>query len=304
MTDFWSIYIIAIVLLNLVGCAGLLLWNRRMSPEEAARETTGHTFDGIVENNTPLPRWWLWLFVITICFAVICLALYSGLSKYPGILGWTSAQQWQQEVDFVERQTAPLFYQYASVPVEELVANPDYREALGVGSRLFANNCAVCHGSDARGARGFPNLTDNAWLYGNSVEAVTTSITKGRQGMMPPMGAAVGGSDDAIRDMALYVSSVSRPDMANDANNAAAIERAKPRFAVCAACHGAEAKGNPMIGAPNLTDGDWLYGGSLVDIETTIREGRHVVMPAHESLLDEQKIHVLVAYVLSLSANQ
>lgn len=304
MTDFWSVYIIAIVLLNLIGCAALLMWNRRMSPEEAARETTGHSFDGIVENNTPLPRWWLWLFVLTLVFAVIYLALYPGLGKYPGMLGWSSAQQWQQEVDFVNRQTAPLFDQYSSVPVEELVANPEYREALEVGSRLFANNCAVCHGSDARGARGFPNLTDSAWLYGGSVEAVTASITKGRQGMMPPMGAAVGGSDEAIRDMALYVSSLSRPEIASDANKAAAIERAAPRFAVCAGCHGAEAQGNPMLGAPNLTDSDWLYGGSLTDIETTIRNGRHGVMPAQESLLDEQKIHVLVAYVLSLSVKQ
>ncbi len=304
MSDFWSLYIIAIVVLNLVGCAALLLWNLRMSPEEAARETTGHSFDGIIEKNTPLPRWWLWLFVITLVFSVIYLVLYPGLGKYPGTLGWTSDNQWQQEVEFVERQTAPLFEQYVSVPVQELVANPEYREALDVGSRLYANNCAVCHGSDARGARGFPNLTDDAWLYGNSVEAVTVSIAKGRQGMMPPMAAAIGGSDEAVRDMAVYVSSLSRPDMANDPNKAAAIERAAPRFAVCGGCHGPAGTGNQMLGAPNLTDADWLYGGSLTDIEQAIRNGRQGVMPAHESLLDEQKIHVLVAYVLSLSANQ
>jgi len=304
MSDFWSLYIIAIVVLNLAGCAALLLWNRRMSPEEAARETTGHDFDGIIEKNTPLPRWWLWLFVITLVFSVIYLALYPGMGKYPGLLGWTSAGQWQDEVEFVERQTAPLFDQYAAVPVEALVANPEYREALGVGARLFANNCAVCHGSDARGARGFPNLTDQAWLYGGSVDAVRTSIVKGRQGMMPPMAAAVGGTDEAVRDMAMYVSSLSRPGVASDPTKAAAIERAAPRFAVCAACHGADGTGNTMLGAPNLTDDAWLYGGTLSDIEYTIRNGRHGVMPAHESLLDEQKIHVLTAYVLSLSAGQ
>ena len=301
MSDFWSWYIIIIVVLNLAGCAGLLLWNRYISPEEAARETTGHTFDGIVERNSPLPRWWLWLFVITLVFSVIYLVLYPGMGKFPGTLGWTSDKQWQEEVDFVARQTDPIFEQFAAVDINELASNPAYREALEVGSRLFANNCAVCHGSDARGAKGFPNLADNAWLYGNSADAVVASIANGRNGMMPPMGAAVGGTDESIRDMAVYVMSLGKPELKNDPAKAQAVERAAPRFAMCAACHGADGTGNTMLGAPNLTDDAWLYGASLADIEQSIRNGRQGVMPAHKDLLSEEKIHVLAAYVISLS---
>ena len=303
MSDFWSYYIIAIVVLNLVGCAALLFYNRKMSPEEAARDTTGHDFDGIVEKNTPLPRWWLWLFIITLVFSVIYLALYPGMGKYPGMLGWTSAGQWKEEVDYAKRQSAPLFEQYAAVSIDDLVSNPEYSEALEVGSRLFANNCAVCHGSDARGGRGFPNLTDNVWLYGGDADTVVASITNGRKGMMPPMRAAIGNTDQAVRDMATYVASLSRPEMKQDPQKAAAIERAAPKFAMCAACHGPEGKGNPVIGSANLTDNDWLYGGSLKDIEYTINNGRNGVMPAHKDLLDAEKIHVLAAYVLSLSRN-
>lgn len=301
MSDFWSYYIIVIVLLNLVGCAGLLLWNRNMSAEEAQRETTGHNFDGIEERNTPLPRWWLWLFVMTLIFSVIYLLLYPGLGKFPGTIGWTSAGQWEEEVAMVEKQAQPIFEQYAAVEIDELISNPQYHKALEVGAQLFANHCAVCHGSDGRGAKGFPNLTDNAWLYGDSIDAVKASISNGRQGMMPPMAAAIGNTDEAVRDMALYVSSLSRPSIINDPPKAAAIERAAPRFAICAACHGAEGQGNPMLGAPNLTDTAWLYGGSLPDIEATIWNGRQGVMPAHKDLLASEKIHVITAYVLSLS---
>jgi cytochrome c oxidase cbb3-type subunit 3 len=223
------------------------------------------------------------------------------MGKFPGTLGWTSDKQWQEEVDFVARQTDPIFEQFAAVDINELASNPAYREALEVGSRLFANNCAVCHGSDARGAKGFPNLADNAWLYGNSADAVVASIVNGRNGMMPPMGAAVGGTDESIRDMAVYVMSLGKPELKNDPAKAQAVERAAPRFAVCAACHGADGTGNTMLGAPNLTDDAWLYGASLADIEQSIRNGRQGVMPAHKDLLSEEKIHVLAAYVISLS---
>lgn len=304
MSDFWSLYIIVLVVLNLVGCAGLLWWNRKMNAVDAARETTGHVFDGIMEKNTPLPRWWLWLFVITLVFSVVYLALYPGLGKYAGLLGWTQEGQWQEEVDFVTRQTGPLFEQYARVDIEQLATHPEYREALEVGSRLFANQCAVCHGSDARGARGFPNLADGAWLYGGTADAIVTSIAKGRRGMMPPMAAAVGGSDQAVRDMAMYVASLSRPELADDPAVREAVDRAAPRFAVCAGCHGAGGAGNPVLGAPNLADKAWLYGGSLSDIEDTIRNGRSGMMPAHEDVLSAEKIHVLAAYVYSLSQRE
>ncbi|MZR61776.1 cytochrome-c oxidase, cbb3-type subunit III [Alcanivorax sp. DP30] len=298
MSDFWSWFIIVIVVFNLLGCAGLLLWNKSISPEEAAKETTGHTFDGIVERNSPLPRWWLGLFIGTLIFACVYLALYPGLGKFEGVLGWTSTNQYESEVSLMERKTGPLFDQYAQVPIEELI---QYPEALAVGGRLFSNNCAICHGSDARGAKGYPNLTDDDWLYGGEPAQIVTSITAGRNGMMPPMAAAIGGTDEAIRDMAIYVQSLSRPEVAKDADKAAAIERAKPKFMVCAACHGPDGSGNQMLGAPNLTDTVWLYGPRIEDIEQTIREGRSGNMPAHESLLSEERIHVIASYVYSLS---
>lgn len=304
MSTFWSLYIIVLVLVNLVGCAALLWWNRKMNAVDAARETTGHVFDGIEERNTPLPRWWLWMFVLSLVFSAIYFALYPGFGSFPGLLGWTQADQWEQEVAFAKRQTDPLFEEFAKVPVDELVAKPEYHEALEVGSRLFANHCAVCHGSDARGAKGFPNLADDAWLYGGSASSVITSIAQGRHGMMPPMAAAIGGTDEAVRDMALYVASLSRPELKEDPGHSAAIDRAAPRFAVCGGCHGADGTGNTMLGAPNLTDSAWLHGGSLADIEKSIREGRSGEMPAHEKILSPERIHVLAAYVLSLSREE
>lgn len=297
MSDFWSWFIIVIVVLNLGGCAWLLLWNRKLSPEEAARETTGHVFDGIEERNQPLPRWWLWLFVLTLIFSVVYLVLYPGLGKFEGVLGWTSTGQWEEEVALMERQAEPLFEQYAAEPVEELAG---YQEALEVGGRLFANNCATCHGSDARGARGYPNLTDDAWLYGGSPDTIKQSIRDGRKGNMPPMAAALGG-DEGVRDMAVYVASLSRPDMAEDPEKVKAIERAEPKFQICAACHGPEGKGNTAMGAPDLTDDAWLYGGDIRSIQTTLTDGRSGEMPAFGDLLSEERIHVLAAYVYSLS---
>lgn len=298
MSDFWSWYIIAFTVILLVGCAGLLLWNRSISEEEASKKTTGHVFDGIEEKNTPLPRWWLWLFILTLVFSVVYLVLYPGLGKYPGMLGWTQEGQWQEEVDFVHKQTQPIFEQYAQVPVEELW---QHQEVMEVGARLFANNCATCHGANANGARGYPNLTDNDWLYGGAPETIRTTLLNGRRGMMPPMIAAIGGTDEAARDMALYVQSLSRPSLREDPAKRAAIERAEPRFVMCAACHGAGGIGNPMLGAPNLTDDIWLYGSTLVDIEAAIRQGRGGVMPAFGEVLSAERIHVLTAYIYGLS---
>jgi cytochrome c oxidase cbb3-type subunit 3 len=297
MSDFWSWFIIVIVVLNLGGCAWLLMANSKMSPEEAKKETTGHSFDGIEERNQPLPRWWLWLFWGTLAFAVIYLVLYPGLGKFDGVLDWSSTQQWENEVEMMRKQSEPIFDEYAKVPVKELI---EYPEALEVGGRLFATNCATCHGSDARGARGYPNLTDDAWLYGGSPEAIKTTLTNGRQGNMPPMGAAVGGEEGA-RKLALYVQSLSKPDIADDPAKAKIIKEAKPKFAACAACHGQDGTGNQAMGAPDLTDDAWLYGSDLDTIQQTIMNGRSGQMPAFGDQLSEERIHVLAAYVYSLS---
>ena len=294
MSTFWSVWIIAIVLFNILGCLWLLWWTRK-KPEDVIEEgdnTMGHAFDGIEEYNNPLPKWWLNLFYFTIAFALIYLALFPGFGSYPGIFDWTSKKQWEREVETANNTYNRIFRDYAESSIEELAANP---EAVKVGQRLFGNNCAVCHGSDAKGSKGFPNLTDNDWLYGGTAEAIKTTITNGRKGNMPPMIAAIGGAEGA-KDVATYVLSLSGKSGSGNA------ETGKAKFMVCGACHGIDGKGNQALGAPNLTDNVWLHGaGTEADVIDAITNGRGGVMPAFAEQLSPEKIHVVAAYVYSLS---
>lgn len=299
MSDFWSFWVIAIIVINLGGCAWLIWWTAKpMANEPSASETMGHSFDGIEEYNNPMPRWWLFLFWGTLVFAVIYFIAYPGFGKYPGVLGWTSHKQWANEVATVEESTRPLFEKFAAVPVEELAGNA---EAMEIGKRLFLNNCAVCHGSQAKGARGFPNLTDADWLYGGTPDAIAQSITQGRNAMMPPWGAVLG--DEGVNEVAHYIASLSRPQLAGE--RPALVAAGSEKYAAnCAACHGADGTGNMLFGAPNLTDNIWLYGGDIATIKEAIAYGRMGVMPKHESILSTEKIHVLTAYVYGLSKHQ
>ena len=285
-------WIIGIVLINLLGCLWLLWWTRKRPEDHIAEgEPTGHSFDGIEELNNPLPHWWLNLFYITIIFAFIYLALYPGWGDAKGMLGWTSHGQWEMEVEKANNRYDRVFQDFASVPVQELAKDP---EAVKIGQRLFGNNCALCHGSDARGNKGYPNLTDNDWLYGGNPEQIAASITNGRNAIMPP-GGGLPMTEQDIKDMAAYVLSLSGREGAGDA------EAAKGKFAVCSACHGADGTGNVMMGGPNLTDNIWLYGGTEKDIIETLALGRAGKMPAFKDNLSPEKIHVLTAYIYSLS---
>ena len=295
MSNGWSWWVIVLVTLNIVGCVWLLVANRTAQVREDEKEDgTGHSFDGIEELNNPLPAWWTWLFVGTIVFAVGYLILYPGMGNFPGILGWTSVGQWQDEIDTAQAKYGPIFAAFLKTPIPELIDEP---RAVEIGSRLFANNCAQCHGSDARGGPGYPNLTDDDWLYGNSPEQVVTTITGGRNGTMPPFAAAIG-SEEGIARVAQYVLSLSGRE--HDAEMAAA--GAQTFKTICFACHGPDGKGNQMIGAPNLTDDIWLHGGRVGDIEDRPRNGISSKMPAHGAILGDEKIHLVAAYVLSLSA--
>ena len=295
MSDFfnngWSIYIAVATILGLVGCLALLIVAARRRVM-AGDNTTGHVWDeDLRELNNPLPRWWMWLFVLTIVFAGAYLALYPGLGSAAGELKWSSVGQYQEEQAKAQALTAPLYAGFAAKPVTALARDP---QAMAVGERLFANNCAACHGADARGSKGFPNLTDNDWLWGGSPERIEETITKGRQGMMPPIAAAVGTADD-VTNVANYVLTLSGgPD-----NLQSQLGRSK--FAVCAACHGADGKGNQMLGAPNLTDNIWLHGRGEAAIVSMVTKGKTNVMPAHEGRLTPEQIHVLTAYVWGLS---
>ena len=295
-SDFWGIYIALITVVSIAACAVLLYaYSTKRAAPGAQTDTTGHTWDeDLAEWNNPLPRWWMWLFYVTIVFALVYLALYPGLGSFAGAFAWSSQRQYVDEQKQAQAQYGPIFDRYLKQDVKTVAADP---EARAIGQRLFLNYCAQCHGSDAGGGRGFPNLRDDVWLYGGDPDTIKASITDGRLGMMPPMGAAVGGEED-IKDVANYVRSLS--GLPNDSQRA---QRGRVKFAaICAACHGADAKGNPQIHAPNLTDKDWLYGSSEATIIETITKGRSGQMPAHKGFLDEGKIHLLTAYVYGLSA--
>jgi cytochrome c oxidase cbb3-type subunit 3 len=256
-------------------------------------ETTGHKWDeDLAEYNNPLPRWWSWLFYLTIAFGVVYLVLYPGLGSWKGVLGWSQVAQLKDETAAAQKQFGPIYERFAAMDVEALARTPD---ALAIGQKLFLNNCAQCHASDGGGSRGFPNLTDLEWLWGGSPQAIKTSITEGRTGMMPAWGEVLG--EARIKDVAHYVRSLS--GLAHDSIRAA---RGHDDFAkTCSACHGAEAKGNAAMGAPDLTDKVWLHGSSEPAVIQTITNGRLDQMPAHKDKLSPAQIHLLTAYVYSLS---
>lgn len=290
---FWSVYIAVITLASILAC-GVLLWKlstRRLAPGEKAG-VMGHVWDeNLEEYNNPLPRWWMWLFWITLAFGVIYLILYPGLGSFAGLLNWSSTGQYEREMARAGERYEPIYAKYAAMDVQSVAADLQARE---MGQRLFLNYCAQCHASDARGGRGFPNLTDREWLWGGSPEAITASIANGRQGIMPPWPQL---GDAAIKNVANYVLSLS--GRTHDSLRAA---QGKEVFTTnCVACHGPEGKGNPALGAPNLTDNEWLYGGGESTIIETITRGRHGVMPAWGEFLGPNKVHLLAAYVYGVS---
>ncbi|MGE5522571.1 MAG: cytochrome-c oxidase, cbb3-type subunit III [Rhodospirillaceae bacterium] len=293
--DAWGIYIAVITMASIVACAALL---KSMSTKRKAAaeliDTTGHTWDGdLTEWDNPLPRWWMWLFYMTIVFGLIYLALYPGLGTYQGLLGWSSNGQYREEAAQAAQAYKPIFDRYVEQDVTAVAADPEARQ---IGQRLFLTYCAQCHGSDAGGSRGFPSLRDRDWLYGGEPEAIRASIAHGRSGVMPPMEKALGGSQDA-KDVAQYLFK-----LGGRTSDSLSAYRGKQKFeTVCAGCHGADAKGNRAIGAPNLTDEVWLHGSSEAAIVETITKGRTSKMPAHEPILDAAKIHLLTAYVYGLS---
>lgn len=294
MSTFWSIWVIVLTLGVIFGCTGLLFYTRKFQAhQEETEETMGHSFDGIEELDNPLPLWWFYLFLITVVFGLIYLILYPGLGNFKGLKNWTSTGQWEAEMAKAEQKFAPIFERYAQLSIEEL-KQEENAEGLRIGQRLFANNCAVCHGTGGAGAKGFPNLADNDWLYGDTESAIKTSILQGRNGNMPNF-ANLG--EQGIDDMTHYVLSLSA--LTHDTEKAA---RAEPVFAAnCVACHMPDGTGFQALGAPNLTDDIWLYGGGVNDIKLTLRNGRMGVMPAFSNQLTEDQIHLLTGYIMSLS---
>lgn len=320
MSNFWSIWISVLSIIVIIGCYVLLRLVSKNYTDVEEGESMGHEFDGIEELNNPLPKWWSYMFYLTIVFGVIYLALYPGLGNYKGLFGWTSSNQsigtdkgikqdslaaielakseqrlsqYDREVAHADEKYGPIFAAYLATPLEELVKD---EEALKVGGRLFLQNCSQCHGSDARGSIGFPNLTDEAWLYGGELTDIKTTIMNGRKGMMPPKGG-LPIEDSEIKGLAEYVVKLS----GREHDEALAAQGQGSFMKGCFACHGMDGTGNKFMGAPNLTDKDWLYGGKRHMIEQSIQNGRAGVMPAWKDILGEEKVHVVAAYVYSLS---
>ncbi|HAA46658.1 MAG: cytochrome C oxidase cbb3-type, subunit III [Halomonas sp. 54_146] len=297
LSGFWSAWIIIITLGTIALSVWILLANRRTDKTPDAEgnvETTGHAADGIEEYDNPLPKWWFQLFVLTVVFALGYLVLYPGLGNYAGILGWSQEGQWEEEVAQAEERFTPIFAQYQEVPIPELAEDP---EAMQVAERIYQNNCAVCHGSNAQGGYGFPNLTDDDWLYGGEPENILATLNNGRNGLMPSW-QQLGASN--IENLTQYVLSLSEQE-----HDEALAEQGESTFlAVCAACHGPTGTGNTALGAPNLTNDVWLYlapGQSIADsIRQTLRNGRNGHMPAQAAYIGEERVHLVAAYVYSL----
>ena len=291
-SEFWSWFIIAISGGGILWLFYLLKGNNKAETEEGV--PTGHVWDeNLEELNNPLPRWWLIMFYLTIFFAIVYLVLYPGMGSFKGVLGWTEVGEYEAEVAAADAEFGPLFAQFEQTPIAELASDP---AAMNAGERLFVNYCAVCHGSDARGASGFPNLRDNDWLYGGAPDQIEASIMHGRNGAMPAWEAPLGGAE-GVDQVANYVMSLAGRDV--DDSLAAAGKTKFDMF--CVGCHMPDGTGNQALGAPNLTNNIWLYGGSPRTIKESIAKGRAGRMPAHSEFLGKAKSHILAAYVYSLS---
>ncbi len=299
MSSFWSGWVLILTLV----CLGLIIFvlfaTWKIQRKETTEDTVGHDFDGIQEYDNPMPMWWIGLFLATLIFGGIYFVLYPGIypSKFDGVLGWTSTGELKGDQEKHAQQFQPLFDSYAAKSIEELQKEP---QALSMGKRIFLNNCALCHGSDAGGTFGFPSLTDNDWVWGGDPAEIKTTVLDGRNGQMPAWGPVLG--EQGVRNVASYTRNLS--GLKTNAS-AQELEAGKQAYTVtCAVCHGEDGKGNKLFGAPNLTDNIWLYGSNQTQVEYTIRKGRNGVMPPWKHVLGEEKVHLVTAYVYSLTKGE
>ncbi|OED40838.1 cytochrome-c oxidase, cbb3-type subunit III [Endozoicomonas sp. (ex Bugula neritina AB1)] len=294
MSSFWNWWVILLFLACNIFIIVLLFGTRKAQRSSVTEETTGHMYDGIEEYDNPLPHWWFLLFIATIVFSAGYLVRYPGLGNFKGVLGWTSVGELESDQKAHSFRYAPEFERFAAIPVEELINNP---KALRMGQRIFLNNCALCHGTDAGGTFGFPNLTDHEWLYGGSGAAIKTTVAEGRQGQMPAWGAVIG--DKGVQQVASYIRT--EAGLENSADPADLAAGKQVYATTCAVCHNEDGTGNQALGAPNLIDDIWLYGSSRTQIEYTIRNGRNGIMPPWKDILGPEKTHLVSAYIYSLS---
>lgn len=293
VNNFWSVYVAGITIVGIVACLVLLIITARKKVVSDGENTTGHVWDeDLRELNNPMPRWWIWMFVITIVFSLLYLLAYPGLGAYAGKMQWSQVGAYEAEVEKAKAELEPMYARFTAMSTEDVAKDG---QAMAIGERLFMNNCAQCHGSDARGGKSFPNLTDADWLHGGAPENIKQTITQGRMSMMPPQAEVVGTAED-VRNLAHYVLSLS-----NSPHDSLKASLGKSKFTACAACHGMDGKGNTLLGAPNLTDDIWLHGWGEKAIVDIITNGKMNEMPAQDKKLTPAQIDVLTAYVWGLS---
>ena len=298
MAAFWAWFVAAGTIAFVIWCVWLIRWASKQGPQgKADEDLVGHKWDGDLEEwNNPAPKWWLYLYFMTIAWAVGYMIVYPGIGAYEGLLGWSQEGQYEAEMQAAADRYEPIYTAFAEMDFETLAADPQARK---LGASLYASYCTTCHGSDARGATGYPNLADDDWIWGNTEAQLTATLANGRNAIMPQLAPALGG-DAGVDNMVRYVRSLSGLIEAD-----AGAMSAQPLFtALCAACHNADGTGNQLLGGPNLTDDVWLYGSSDVDVRTTILNGRNGVMPAHGQLLGDKRTKILAAYVDGLSQAQ
>jgi cytochrome c oxidase cbb3-type subunit III len=300
MSSGWSWYIDALVALNILGCTALLWWTSRGGKGSADEAGTGHVWDGdLREYDKPLPRWWINLFYLTILFGIGYLVWFPGMGTFKGVGHWTSVRMHDADRAASDERLAATFRPYDGKPIDVLAQDP---QAVKLGRALFGHHCATCHGSSAQGAIGYPNLTDQIWQWGGSPDDILHSVLNGRIAQMPPWETTLMGMGGAYApdDVVTYTLSLTDPSLV--ATGAEAVARGKKLFtAVCAACHGPEAKGNPQLGAPDLTDSYWMYGRSRAAVRDALHLGHNSMMPAHQPIIGETRSRLAAAYVWSLS---
>lgn len=293
VNNFWSVYVAGITIVGIIACLVLLIITARKKVVSDGDNTTGHVWDeDLRELNNPMPRWWIWMFVITIVFSLLYLLAYPGLGAYAGKMQWSQVGAYEAEVEKAKAELEPMYARFTAMSTEDVAKDS---QAMAIGERLFMNNCAQCHGSDARGGKSFPNLADADWLHGGAPENIKQTITQGRMSMMPPQAEVVGTAED-VRNLAHYVLSLS-----NSPHDSLKASLGKSKFTACAACHGMDGKGNTLLGAPNLTDDIWLHGWGEKAIVEIITNGKMNEMPAQDKKLTPAQIDVLTAYVWGLS---
>jgi cytochrome c oxidase cbb3-type subunit 3 len=294
VNGFWGYYVAFVVLAGIAWCLWLIFSQREwLKPQPGKVEDTGHVWDGdLREMNNPVPRWWTVMYIMMCLFGLGYLVLYPGLGAFQGSLAYTSAQEVKQDQAALDATVKPIYARFANMDIPQIAADP---EAHLIGERLFLNNCAQCHGSDAKGSTSFPNLVEGDSIYGRQPDVLLATITQGRNGVMPAFGAAIDAR--TAGDIAQYVRSLS--GLAHDQIRTL---RGKPEYMnTCAACHGPEGKGNKALGAPNLTDDVWLYGSSEATIVHGIVNGRNNRMPAQNQTLSAEQIRLVAAWVWGLS---